>query len=1297
QTLAGNIHGTGTVRKQGSGVLTVNGRVSPEFTLAGGVLAGTGILDKVTLNSGTAVAPGGKGSIGTLSMRGDSISFSGVSYLLDLGPNNSSDQIQVEGEARLTGGKIDIASWLNGAYTIISATSLSGTINAADITVRGAAPGSRQNIGLGISHDEQGGQGGQGGQAKLVLTLSESALALLWNGSAGNTWNSDVAANTVWKREDDGRASYFINDDSASFGPTGAGSVSVDPGGVTVGSMRVTADGYNFSGGAIASNGALHLAATSPAGTVFSNDINFRSGISLASGHTLEFDYDSGAHNNNNLITGAGGLTKSGTGSLTLSGDLDYSGATVVKGGLLVLSGKAAALSSSGISIASGGALEFNHDSGTLSYGNSISGAGKLQKTGAGRLSLTGDLALTGELNVSAGTLALTKTGAHSFVNRLLGSGNLAFDLGASGNALTFGSGVGGAFTGTVQLERGSLALDANAATGLTTASLQLDAEAGASLDLNRAIGGLTFNGGDLSFAGDALLSLASLSITAKGGTVTVDGAALDSVVISTSNFSFYDYASSDSNLYQKQLVATAAIDRKGSLALAGAANNGALRDILDGSDLVGKASFSYTVSVLDAGVSPPAGARGSGVYLGYGLTGLEALDGKTVVLDSSQSVSTKPGLSVPLTGQGGFAFVGDREVEVGNSNSNYRGKTTIDAGKVTMTTDNAFGSTSGLQLQNNASLNMNGMAQTVGGLTGDKESDIELGQLTVNQDTDSTFAGTLSGAGALVKQGDGTLILSGANTYSKGTTVSSGSLRLTDSRAAGAGGVTTGPVATLELAFDGSFANSVSGSGGLTADAGTGTLILAGTNSYTGMSTVKSGTLKLGSDLTSSKDLTLHGGTTFDSNGYAHSLKGGSLTVWQGGASYKGKLDATDSTLNFIVTDESTGPMLLVSGAADIDGSRVNLGVAGGTKLQPGTQLPLLQASGGLTGTAVQGDGKLSVGVTVVHDIALTHSNYSLQATVGKGGAAKGAKALSEGYLAGMGLTLQGADLASGQGMDAAVRAGTAHGRRLAGFGAASGAMMRYKTGSHIDMHSVSLITGLALGTDLAPGRLTLGAFFEYGNGSYDTYNSFSNAASVDGDGNTRYAGGGILARMDFADTGPGHVYAEASGRMGRVHNDYDSSDLRDARGRKADYDSSSLYYSLHFGAGYVWNITENASLDLYGKYFWTRQEGDSVGLSTGERVRFDDVDSHRLRAGSRFSYKVNEYISPYIGAAWEHEFDGKARAYTNGYRISAPDLEGDTGIGEIGFSLKPTMDLPLTFDLGVQGYVGQREGVTG
>jgi outer membrane autotransporter protein len=183
-------------------------------------------------------------------------------------------------------------------------------------------------------------------------------------------------------------------------------------------------------------------------------------------------------------------------------------------------------------------------------------------------------------------------------------------------------------------------------------------------------------------------------------------------------------------------------------------------------------------------------------------------------------------------------------------------------------------------------------------------------------------------------------------------------------------------------------------------------------------------------------------------------------------------------------------------------------------------------------------------------------------------------------------------------------------------------------------------------------------------------------------------------LGRLDFNQGETGNFYTEASLRAGGVDNDYKNGDLN---GQPINYDSSSAYYGAHAGLGYVWNLAEKSALDFYGKYFWTRQNGDSERLTSGETVRFDSVDSHRLRLGGRFVYAANDLINPYAGLAYEQEFDGKAGATTKGLAIATPSLQGGTGIGEIGLALKASKDLPLSVDFGVQGYVGTREGVTG
>ena len=677
------------------------------------------------------------------------------------------------------------------------------------------------------------------------------------------------------------------------------------------------------------------------------------------------------------------------------------------------------------------------------------------------------------------------------------------------------------------------------------------------------------------------------------------------------------------------------------------------------------------------------------------------------------------------ISGSGSITKAGAGTLILSGTNT-YSGGTTISAGTLSIGSDTNIGSgTNTIGNKGTLLLSGNGTYTNDWTLSGAGSA--------IATDNNNTLSGVLSGNGGLTKKGGGILTLTGNNAYTGSTTISEGTLKGNiasgtdlsiaasaiydgDNKARSVGGLNGGGkiLNTDGLTVQsGDFAGIIDNSNTSLTKTGAGTLTLSGTNTYTGMTTVRSGTLTLGSDLTSNQ-LTLYGGTVFDRGSHNHSMDNGILSV-NGvngqSAMYKGDLSARNATLNFISPVHPTQPLLRVTGDADVSGSTYNVGLSGGTSLAAGSTLTLLEVGAGKMLTANnlrKGGGIVQIGSTVAHDITAdvnldptTRRLNAVTAQVSPGRATDQSKALSEGFLGGLALNLQGADLVAGRGMDSAVRAssGTDDAERhgFAGFGVLSGGSLRYNTGSHLDMNSLSLLTGLAWGIDLAPGRLTLGAFFEYGNGSYDTHNSFTNAASVDGDGNAYYLGGGILARMDFVNIGPGRFYAEASGRAGKTHNEYDSSDLRDAAGRKADYDSSSPYYGLHFGTGYVWNINDAATLDLYGKYFWTRQQGDSVGLSTGEHLSFDDINSSRLRFGGRFAYILNEHVAPYIGAAWEHEFDGKARARTNGFDIDAPNLRGNTGIGELGLSLTPSADLPLTIDLGVQGYTGKHEGVTG
>ncbi|TGC82021.1 hypothetical protein C9F04_16775, partial [Salmonella enterica subsp. enterica serovar Wilhelmsburg] len=104
---------------------------------------------------------------------------------------------------------------------------------------------------------------------------------------------------------------------------------------------------------------------------------------------------------------------------------------------------------------------------------------------------------------------------------------------------------------------------------------------------------------------------------------------------------------------------------------------------------------------------------------------------------------------------------------------------------------------------------------------------------------TSGDFTNNISGSGQVVKSGDDVLTLSGANSYSGGTTISGGTLVATSVEALGSGDVTDNAV--LELNTGGTFDNVISGSGQVV-KSGDDALTLSGANTYTGGRSVSGG-----------------------------------------------------------------------------------------------------------------------------------------------------------------------------------------------------------------------------------------------------------------------------------------------------------------------------------------------------------------------------------------------------------------------------------------------------------------------
>lgn len=216
------------------------------------------------------------------------------------------------------------------------------------------------------------------------------------------------------------------------------------------------------------------------------------------------------------------------------------------------------------------------------------------------------------------------------------------------------------------------------------------------------------------------------------------------------------------------------------------------------------------------------------------------------------------------------------------------------------------------------ATFDLTAANQTLGSLAGVAgTSVVNDGALTVGaNNTSTTFAGVISGAGGFTKAGNGVLTLSGANTYAGSTTINAGTVRLSGGTlpsttalnlttsgatlnlngnsqivgsltgatgsvvALGSGSLTTGSDNATTF-----FAGNITGTGSLT-KVGTGKLTLSGINSYSGGTTISAGTLTATANTNGTGDVAIAAGATWDLGITSHSVGGltGSGTIARSG-----------------------------------------------------------------------------------------------------------------------------------------------------------------------------------------------------------------------------------------------------------------------------------------------------------------------------------------------------------------------------------------------------------------------------
>lgn len=393
---------------------------------------------------------------------------------------------------------------------------------------------------------------------------------------------------------------------------------------------------------------------------------------------------------------------------------------------------------------------------------------------------------------------------------------------------------------------------------------------------------------------------------------------------------------------------------------------------------------------------------------------------------------------------------------------------------------------------------------------------------------------------------------------------------------------------------------------------------------------------------------------------------------------------------------DGSMPPMLQLGVAAkNVATLDVGFGIAGHArrlrdsdtihlmKLAPGGTLTIAGATQANIVTGMQG-------VSILYDFELMRQGTDeLVARVLRATINSGSKSFAEPRCGATDFINRGADLLAASGISSAAKEGGAveedekRGYQL--WAAMSQGTMRAETGSYVTTTGYNLSVGWAKEGKLKAAKTLFTPFVEYGRGTYHTYLD----DGTHGSGKISYLGAGLMGRIERPD---GH-WLEAALHGGRVRSDYTGTI---SAGTVSTYDSGNTYYAAHIGIGKTRLLRMGDTLNTYLRYFYSRQDGTSPELNTGETYAFDAVASHRMRAGFTFLHREDTGKEIYAGLAYEYEFDGEGAASVQGLATDSPALRGGSTMVELGYRFIPP-DSRLSCHIRMAGWQGTRRGMTG
>ncbi len=694
----GRISGSGSVIQSGTGTLTLD-NYNSTFTGATTINAGTLAFSNMALGSTGSITIGGNARLkwngtNTTDLSSRLVIADGVSATFDIGSNNVTF---ASGITTAGNHNVAVTKTGSGTLTIAGACDYTGTTTIAAGTLQ---------INNSVS---------------LLGDIVNNG-ALVFNRSDAYTWNGVISGGGSLTKNNTGTLTLTAANTYTGRTTINAGTVAFESGAFGGGEIWVGTATLRWLEGNtedISSQLVIkdYRTATFDIG---SNDVTFASGV-----HS-EYELE-------------GGMTKLGSGTLTIAGTSHYYGDTTISEGTVQIDSGGTL---GGDNIINNGTLIFNRSE-DCSRGD-ISGSGSVVQNGTGTLTLTGTNTYTGGTTINTGALA--------FSNGALGS------------------------TGSVTIG-GNAQLKWNG-TNTTDLSSRLVIADGVSATLDFGSNNVTFASG-ITTTGNH-----NVAVTKTGsGTLTIGGACdyTGTTTIAAGTLQINNGGSVAGNIINNTSLI---FNRSDTYAWNGVISGGGTLTKNNTGTLTFTGANTYTgQTTINAGtVAFESGTFGSG-EIWVGTATLRWLEGNTEDISSqlviedyrtatldigSNDVTFASGVHSEYELEGGMTKLGSGTLTI-TGTSHYYGDTTISEGTV--------------QIDSGG---------TLGG-----DNIINNGTLIFNLSEDCS-CGDISGVGAVVQNGTGILTLTDTNTYTGGTTIRNGTVEADDIDSLGSGDVVVEASGTL-------------------------------------------------------------------------------------------------------------------------------------------------------------------------------------------------------------------------------------------------------------------------------------------------------------------------------------------------------------------------------------------------------------------------------------------------------------------------------------------------------------------